>query len=97
MSMIYYYRKKIFENILKVDASLVKEISEDKPDMMRLQDFLDSKRRCRYYTAEEVMLDFWLNQNNKRNKDYLDSRRFIRLAGLDPDKYAALLEKYKLK
>ncbi len=96
MGMLFYYKKRVMEQILKVDVDILKEISEDKQDMITLQDYLDQKRRSPYYYAENTIMDFWLNINNKDSKEYKDARRHMRAAGLDPDKYVKLLEKYKL-
>lgn len=96
MSMLFYYKKKVVEDILKVNTDILKEISEDKSDIMKLQDYLDQKRRSPYYYAENVIMDFWIYFKDKDSKEYKDARRHIRLAGLDPIKYSDMLQKYKL-
>ena len=96
MSMLFYYKKKVVEDILKANTDILKEISEDKSDIMKLQDYLDQKRRSPYYYAENVIMDFWIYFDYKDSKEYKDARRHIRLAGLDPIKYSDMLQKYKL-
>lgn len=94
MSMLFYYKKKVVEEILGVSTDILKEISEDKSDIIQLQDYLDQKRKSPYYYAENVIMDFWLYFKDKDSKEYRDARRYMRLAGLDPNKYTELLKKY---
>lgn len=96
MGMLFYYKKKVVEEILGVSTDIIKEISEDKSDIIQLQDYLDQKRKSPYYYAENVIMDFWLYFKDKDSKEYRDARRYMRLAGLDPDKYVSMLNKYKL-
>lgn len=93
--MLFYYKKIVMEDVLGVNTDILKEISEDKSDMIQLQDYLDSKRKSPYYYAENVIMDFWLFFKDKDSKEYRDARRHIKAAGLDPDKYANMLNKYK--
>lgn len=93
--MLFYYKKIVMEDVLGVNIDILKEISEDKSDMIQLQDYLDSKRKSPYYYAENVIMDFWLFFKDKDSKEYRDARRHIKAAGLDPDKYVNMLSQYK--
>ena len=93
--MLFYYKKIVMEEVLGVNTDILKEISEDKSNMIQLQDYLDSKRKSPYYYSENVIMDFWLFFKDKDSKEYRDARRHIKAAGLDPDKYADMLNKYK--
>lgn len=93
--MLFYYKKIVMEDVLGVSTDILKEISEDKSDMIQLQDYLDSKRKSPYYYAENVIMDFWLFFKDKDSKEYRDARRHIKAAGLDPYKYADMLSRYK--
>lgn len=95
MSMLFYYKKRVVEDILGVSLDILKEISEDKSDMINLQEYIDQKRRSPYYYAENIIMDFWLYFNDKDSKEYRDARRHMKAAGLDPNKYANMLNKYK--
>lgn len=95
MSMLFYYKKKVVEEILGVSTDILKEISEDKSDIIDLQDYLDQKRRSPYYYAENIIMDFWLFFKDKNSREYRDARRHMKAAGVDPDKYVEMLKKYK--
>ena len=95
MSLIYYYKKKLLDK-MGLHADVLKEICDHKQDIITLQEFIDSRNKCKWYYAEEVIMDFWFNIDNKKEKDYIDARLMLRRSGLDPSKYQQMYNDYKI-
>ena len=95
MSLIFYYKKRLLDK-MGLHTDVLKEICDSKPDMVKLQDFLDGRSRTKYHYSEEVIMDLWININNKKEKDYIDARTMIKRAGLDLIKYMKMYNDYKI-
>lgn len=95
MSLIFYYKKKLLDK-MGLHTDVLKEICDHKKDMVQLQDFIDTRSKSKWHYSEEVIMDFWLNMDNKKEKDYVDARNMIKRAGLDPYKYQNIYIDHKI-
>lgn len=95
MSLIFYYKTKLLDK-MGLHTDVLKEICDHKSDMVQLQEFIDSRTRVKWHYSEEVIMDLWININNKKEKDYIDARVMIKRAGLDPAKYQKMYDDYKI-
>ena len=95
MSLIFYYKKKLLDK-MGLHTDVLKEICDHKSDMIQLQEFIDSRNKTKWHYSEEVIMDLWININNKKEKDYIDARNMIKRAGLDTSKYQKMYHNYKI-
>ena len=78
--MLRVYRKKFLESN-GLDPNLI-EITL-KTDLNRIQNYLNDHKCLNYFEAEELLLDFWLLSENKKDKKYINLRVIINKASVN--------------
>lgn len=78
--MTRVYRTKFLESN-GLDPKLI-EVTL-KTDLNRIQDYLNNHKCLNYFEAEELLLDFWLSSEDKKNKKYIGIRVLINKASVN--------------